>query len=301
MQLKLVEMAQANWSAFYDVNDGNKKIPERFKEIFADIITDINYSADELYGLVDGREMLEELRERNQNFENLQKEVIETHAFYRRHISTLTNPTTAVTGTCIPFGYREEDDIIITYLILNSAYATGNRLMFPGGHAFINDESPEDIAIAKARIEAGLVVKPIDLYQNFNIFPQDKQSSGKDNQFSSEFCVYRPPHYSYMFTQSENAKCYKEKNHHFHYDAVYVCEIADILSEDKCAQKRIKIELPNKKPTLMSTKKYLDACINSMRYLDDSYGEYIIKMLFEAYKDYVNYLNNRTPQVGGEL
>ena len=257
-QLKLVELAQGNWSAFYDANDNRKSIQERFKEIFADVITDINYNSDGLYGLVDGRSMMEEMRERNQKYEILQKELNETHSFYRRHITSLTNPTTAVTGTCIPFEYRKSDDVIITYLILNSAYANGDRLMFPGGHAFVNDESPEDIAIAKARIEAGLVVKPIDLYQNFDMLPTEKQGQGTGGQYSPEFCVYRPPHYSYLFTQNENAKCYKDKNHHFHYDAVYVCTITEVLSEEQCAQRRVKIELPNKVPTLVSTKKHLD-------------------------------------------
>ena len=291
MQLNLIEDAQSNWSMFYDANDSMKKIPERFKEIFAGIVSDISNNGSELYGLVDGRVMLEQLREQNRRYEALRKELDETNAFYRR-LSSLTNPVTAVTGTCIPFEYIEENDTIITYLILNSAYEDGNRLMFPGGHAFVNDESPEDIAIAKARIEAGLVVRPIDLYQNFDMLPYGKPSSGKDSQFNAEFSVYKPPHYSYLFVQNENAKCYRDKNHHYHYDAVYVCEITDILSEEKCAQKRVKIELPNKVPTMVATKNYLDTCLRNVRYLSDSYGDYIIKMLYEAYKDYVTYLNN---------
>lgn len=299
-QLSFVEVAQGNWATFYDSNDPEKGIPERFKEIFAEIIADISHGSDDLYGLVDGREMLEELRKRNEKIEELRKNLDETHAFYRHQISNLSNPTTAVTGTCIPFEYKKESDSIITYLILNSAYVNGNRLMFPGGHAFVNDESPEDIAIAKARIEAGLVVRPIDLYQNFDMLPQGRTISTKDSHYSPEFCVYKPPHYSYLFTQNENAKCYKNDNHHFHYDAVYVCEITEILKEEQCAQRRVKIELPNTMPTMVSTKRFLELNIDKTRFLNDSYGEYIIKMLYEAYKDYVIYINN-VLKVGKEL
>ena len=291
-QLTLAEEARGRWAAFYDSINPEKGIPERFKEIFAEILADISHSSDDLYGLVDGREMLEELRKRNERIEQLRKDLDETNVFYRHQISRLSNPTTAVTGTCIPFEYKKESNSIITYLIQNSAYTNGSRLMFPGGHAFVNDESPEVIAIAKAKIEAGLVVRPIDLYQNFDMLPQGRALSAKDSQYSPEFCVYKPPHYSYLFTQNENAKCYKKDNHHFHYDVVYVCEITEILKEEQCAQRRIKIELPNTTPTIYSTKRYLELSMEKTRSLNDSYGEYIVKMLYEAYKDYVVYVNN---------
>ena len=291
LQLQLVKVAKANWSVLYDANSTDKTIAESLKEIFSSVVKDISYSSDELYGLVDGKEMLEELRERNQMCEELRTELDEIHRFYRRQI-LYKSPITAVTGTCIPFYYKESSNVIVTYLVSNSVYKRERgRLMFPGGHAFVNDESPEDIAIAKSKIEAGLVVSPIDLYKNFDVFPLHRNNSGEDSHFSREFCVYRPPHYTNLFTQDESAKCYELQNHHYHYDAVYVCEIKEILSEDKCTQRRIRIELPNEMPTFVSTKKHLEDNINRVRDFDETYGEYIVKMLYEAYRDYVSYLN----------
>ena len=306
LQLKFVEAAKQKWSFFYDSTDPEKGIAERFKEVTTQVLADIERERpDELYGLVEGRKYFDDLRMKNETIETLKKEVESWRAKYD-HASEIilkerereSEPITAVTGTCIPFKYDKAANSIITYLINNTAYQSDNeeerpcRLMFPGGHAFMhdNDNSPESVAIAKARSEAGLEVRPIDLYKSFDLFAETDTDSQEAYQFSEQLLVYNPPHYSYRFTQNEAARCFVKYHHEFHYDAVYVCEILEELEEAQCTKKRVRIELPFSDLTFSQIKDYLDEGINQLRYLNDSYGDYIIKMLYEAFRDYKRFL-----------
>lgn len=161
------------------------------------------------------------------------------------------------------------------------------RYMFPGGHAFRNDDSPEAVAISKALTEAGLEVSTIDLYHSFDV------SSKTEKEITRDFTVFRPPHYTYLFNQSEDARCYKSENHFYHYDAVYVFEIKKVHNDLECTQNRIRITLPNKPLNVTFIHKEVKKVIESNNLInncDYSVADKIIHMLYEAHRDYVEYL-----------
>lgn len=295
----LIAKAKKKWASFYDATS-DQSITASITSVFSEIVNRLPVDGEKIYGLIDGAQFKKELIEKNREIASLEKEV---NKLNREMITALSQayqltqwPSTAVTGTCIPFMYDEKSNKIITYLVCNAAYSKGkgSRFMFPGGHAFINDDSPEAIAIVKAKTEAGLDVRPVDLYSSFDVQP---------GMFSKQFCVYRPPHFSYLFKQDSTAKCYREKNHLHHYDAVYVCEIFNIHPEVECSQERVAIELPNKPLTMVQVKKCVEnsiASFNEQNRLDaenaETFGDYIVKMLVDAHKDYVNYLKHQNKE-----
>lgn len=294
---KLITKAKKHWSSFYDSNASTgiaASITSEFTKIQGRLIVD----AENIGGLIEGKQVKQELIEKNRKIAELEKEIGQLS---REMIGTIAQaiqssilPTTAVTGTCIPFLYNQKEDAINTFLVCNSAYSNGSRLMFPGGHAFITEEaSPEAIAVLKAKTEAGLDVKPIDLYR----------SSEKSGDFSPQFCVYLPPHFTYLFSQEPNAKCYKEKNHIFHYDAVYICEVFNVHPDVECSQERISIKLPNKVLTMVEIKKYLATAIKQFNQQNqvettppETFGDYIVKMLFDAHKSYIWHLRQHSEE-----
>lgn len=197
----------------------------------------------------------------------------------------------SVTGTCIPFEYDAERKKVRTYLIFNEAY-DADKWMFPGGHAFSSDEvSPTSIAILKAKEEAGLEVKILDLYHSYDILPIN------DQEYAEYFSILDPPHYTYLFKLSPNVRCYNKRGHRYHYDVVYVATIEKVLSQTAKFE-RVPIELPIDELTIQQLHDILTKGID--RYVQQkprneqqkyfSFGKYVEKMLFEAHKDYVAYL-----------
>lgn len=287
----LITKAKKKWAYFYDANS-DKGISAYITSVFSEISNRLIIDGENVFGLIDGNQFRLELIEKNRQIVDLEREV---NKLNREMVTALSQayqlinwPSTAVTGTCIPFLYDKKEGMIITYLVCNSAYCKGSRLMFPGGHAFTNDDSPEAIAIIKAKTEAGLDVRPIDLHSSFD---------AKSERFSKSFCVCRSPHFSYLFEQDPSAKCYREKNHLHHYDAVYVCEIFDIHPEAECSQERVVVKLPSRSLTMIQVKKCLECSIEEFNQQNrenvserETFGDYIVKMLFDAHRDYISYL-----------
>ncbi len=313
-QKELIDYIGSNFRYTYDANDTKKEIPRQLGEIFPKIERDLNDA--EIFGLIEekaARDLLnqkekelrkafgqkQELESKKADLEHQLEVVNARYEEAKEYRRPTTRGTTAVTGTCIPFKYDEKKNVIVTYLIRNEAYKSKECWMFPGGHTFMVDDrpqSPEEVAKKKAKSEAHLVVETIDLYKCFN------SAVDEDN-----FQTYKPPHYSYLFRQNESADCFKQHNHWFHYDAVYVCEIKEDLlindREDNHPQTRdltsgrpfrCIIELPNYTPTYMSTKAAVTSALRIINFEEESVGEYVIKMLYEAYKDYVIYLKEFT-------
>lgn len=289
---KLLSKATKNWVSFYDANDFSN-ISNSITNTFSDIQKQLVKDGENLSGLIDGNQVKKELIEKNRQIEELKRnmdqyESIQEILVELKQTKFSPLPSTAVTGTCIPFQYNKEENMITTYLVCNSAYSEGSRIMFPGGHAFVNDDSPETVAIMKAKIETGLDVRPIDLYSSFH---------NPDSEFSSHFTIYRPPHFTYLFEEDGSAKCYKEKNHLKHYDLAYVCEIYDIHPAIECTQVRIVVKLPNIPLTLFQVKKIIEESVMQYNLQNqseitekESFEDYIAKMLTDAHTDYIKYL-----------
>lgn len=287
---KLIMDAKKKYSYFYEF-DSEGQIKNSIGSAFMKIQNNLLKDGENIPGLINGSRVQNEFAEKNHQIEELKIEIEQ----YKKISNMLdeikqTHPalTTAVTGTCIPFLYDKKEEKIITYLVCNSAYSGGSRVMFPGGHAFVNEDSPEIVAIMKAKTEAGLDVKPIDLYFSFN---------NVDNEFSSRFTIYRPPHFTYLFEEDGSAKCYKDQNHLKHYDLAYVCEINEIHSITECSQVRIAVKFPNKLLTLNEIKKILEDNISQYNLQNqltarerESTGEYIAKMIIDAHTNYIKYL-----------
>lgn len=204
----------------------------------------------------------------------------------------------SVTGTCIPFEYDKGQKKIRTYLIFNEAY-DADKWMFPGGHAFSADDVfPTSIAVLKAKEEAGLEVKILDLYHSYDISPI------KEQEYAEYFSLLDPPHYTYLFKLSPNVRCYNKRGHRYHYDVVYVAKIESVLS-NVAKFERVPIELPVSELTMQQLHDIITTGIDryvrrkprreQQKYF--SFGTYVEKMLFEAHKDYVTYLQRE----GGEL
>lgn len=292
MYEKLLSKAMKNWVFSYDAND-LANISNSITNAFSAIQKQLVKDGENLSGLIDGNQVKKELIEKNRQIEKLQRNVdqyqsIQDMLVELKQTQCSPLPSTAVTGTCIPFQYNKDDNMITTYLVCNSAYSGGSRIMFPGGHAFVNDDSPETVAIMKAKIETGLDVRPIDLYSSFN---------NPDSEFSSHFTIYRPPHFTYLFEEDGSAKCYKEKNHLKHYDLAYVCEIYDIHPAMECTQVRIVVKLPNTPLTLFQVKEIIEESVmqynlqNQTEIMEkESFEDYIAKMLTDAHTDYIKYL-----------
>lgn len=291
------DKACSRWVYFYDANDEN--IVAQISELYNTIYRRFESEAPPDSGLVDYKTIVDISRDKNREIEELKKQCNEndiTASTLRKIVlesRTDLLPNTAVTGTCIPFRYDEKNDELVTFLVSNSAYEdSNNRLMFPGGHAFSNDESPEAIAISKALVEAGLSVKTVDLYKSFDM------SGHSEKSITENFTVFRPPHYTYFFKQNDQAKCWK-RNHHYHYDAVYVVEVAEVGSMTMCTQERVEVRLPNKQMNVPSIREAMNNAIKEFneRQLKNGgivqeIGDYLVQMLYEAHRDYVKYLSS---------
>lgn len=197
---------------------------------------------------------------------------------------------TAMTSTIIPFFIDKKKGILQTYLITNTSYPE-YTWMFPGGHIkFDESESPESIAKLRAKDEAGLDVALVDLYNSFDLLSEDETENRVSNM-----TVFNPPHYLYLFKLDKNAKCFEEKGHEYHIDAVYVGKV-DKENSIKGANHRVYIPLPLE---LASSEEVSQACYRAIRSYYRKYRvksveqrnipEYVEKMLYAAYKDFVAY------------
>lgn len=288
----LLSKAKKNWVSFYDANDFTN-VSNSITKAFSDIQNQLVKNGENLPGLIDGNQVNKIVIEKNRQIDELEKNMNQYQSIRDMLVELKQTqfsplPSTAITGTCIPFQYNKDENMITTYLVCNSAYSGGSRIMFPGGHAFVNDDPPETVAIMKAKTETGLDVRPIDLYSSFN---------NRDSEFSSHFTIYRPPHFTYLFEEDGSAKCYKEKNHLKHYDLAYVCEIYDIHPVIECTQVRIVVKLPNTPLTLAQVKKIIEGSVMQYNIQNqsemtekESFEDYIAKMLTDAHTDYIKYL-----------
>ena len=197
---------------------------------------------------------------------------------------------TAMTSTIIPFFIDRKNDTFYTYLITNTSYPE-YTWMFPGGHIkFDESESPESVAKSRAKDEAGLDVALVDLYNSFDLLSEDETENRVSNM-----TVFNPPHYLYLFKLDKNAKCFEEKGHEYHIDAVYVGKV-DQENSIKGANHRVYIPLPLK---LASPEEVSQACYKAIRAYYKKYRvksaeqrnipDYVEKMLYAAYKDFVAY------------
>ena len=197
---------------------------------------------------------------------------------------------TAMTSTIIPFFIDRKNDTFYTYLITNTSYPE-YTWMFPGGHIkFDESESPESVAKLRAKDEAGLDVALVDLYNSFDLLSEDETENRVSNM-----TVFNPPHYLYLFKLDKNAKCFEEKGHEYHIDAVYVGKV-DQENSIKGANHRVYIPLPLK---LASPEEVSQACYKAIRAYYKKYRvksaeqrnipDYVEKMLYAAYKDFVAY------------
>jgi len=208
-----------------------------------------------------------------------------------------TEPEYAITGTCIAFKDEEERCHVTTYLIFNKAWQE-SKWMFPGGHAFIgnNDTAPDTIAKAKAKDEAGLDVSMLDLHQSGSssrgVKVEDKTAKGRS------MTTLSAPHYTYLFSLTESVKCYS-RGHRFHYDLVYVGEVLNVFPTDNATLDRIQINLPRKCINQKELENIVHQAIRDyvnekgLPHEDSAFGDYVIKMLYEAHKDYVKHLNTK--------
>lgn len=290
---KLISQVERQWFATYDANHSSG-ISSSIIQIFSHIQNRLIIDAADIDGLIDGDEVKKELREKNAQIERLNKEIKKltqgTIDVFKGVLPVFNGSSTALTGTCIPFIYDKEENVITTYLVCNSAYSKGGRFMFPGGHAFVNEDSPEVAAIMKAKVEAGLDVWPIDLYSSYNHY---------SGEFSARFTICRPPHYNYLFVEDGSAKCYHEKRHLRHFDAAYVCEIQKIHPYTECSQERIAVKLPAKPLTLIQMKKIIKSTVeqynmqNRKEATEEFCEDYIAKMLIDSHTDYLKYLKRQ--------
>lgn len=195
---------------------------------------------------------------------------------------------TAMTSTIIPFSIDKEKNILKTYLITNTSYPE-YTWMFPGGHVkFDENESPESVAKSRAKDEAGLDVTLVDLYSSFDLLSEDET----ENRISN-MTVFNPPHYLYLFKLDKNTKCFEEKGHEYHIDAVYVGKV-DKVDSIKGANHRLYIQLPI---NLVSQDEISQVCYKALRSYYIKYHvksssqknipDYVEKMLYAAYKDFV--------------
>lgn len=201
---------------------------------------------------------------------------------------------TAMTSTIIPFYVDKEKGILQTYLITNTSYPE-YTWMFPGGHIkFDENESPESVAKLRAKDEAGLDVALIDLYNSFDLLSEDETENRVSNM-----TVFNPPHYLYLFKLNENARCFGEKGHEYHIDAVYV-GLVDRENPIKGANHRVYIPLSLQ---LTTPEEVSQACYKAIRAYYKKYRvksseqqnipDYVEKMLYAAYKDFVSYIEKR--------
>lgn len=180
----------------------------------------------------------------------------------------------AITGTCIPF-HNNDNGTLTTYLISNNAYAN-KEWMFPGGHAFTENDTPtpEIVAVNKALEEAGLNVK----------LCENAYGNVKDGEI---FSRTNHPHATYIFKLNSRVKCYEKKGHKYHYDCVYIAEIESIDTGSPSSEREafsFPISVKEKKDmsgligTWMNSHKNVTYDTNSI--------EYISTMLFDALVEY---------------
>ncbi len=116
---------------------------------------------------------------------------------------------TALAATCVPIEYDDAECVYRVTLIRNPNY-NREQWMFPGGHVHFSDGNyPPDVARARVRAEAGLEV---DLLTPVRV---GEQAFDGMVQIAS-------PHFNFVFTLDESARCTRAEGHEYHFDFTYV-------------------------------------------------------------------------------
>ena len=143
--------------------------------------------------------------------------------FFSHDIRTVKRK--ANVASCIPIEEKDNNILEVT-LIRNKKH--NNKWMFPGGHVNSSLQTPKDVAVKKAEIEAGLKVEVLDL------------------KFLQEFdhCtnIIYPPHFVYSLDVTEEVECNRELGHTKHIDFVYICKVTKKTSNSGVYH-TIKIEI----------------------------------------------------------
>lgn len=229
-----------------------------------------------------------------ENSSAMSSEIIGEFNAFSESIKDLLKKTefdTAMTSTIIPFKIEKDKGIVKAYLITNNSYPD-YTWMFPGGHIiFAENQSPESVAKSRAKDEAALDVTLVDLYDSYDLV----SDIDIENQVSN-MTIFNPPHYLYLFKLDDKAKCYNEKGHKYHIDAVYV-GIIDKINSLNNDQHRLYIPLPIKLATSDEVNQACYKAVHSyyMKYHVKSaeqrnIPDYVEKMLYAAYKDLVTYI-----------
>jgi len=181
----------------------------------------------------------------------------------------------AITCTCIPFKLIE-NNVLSTYLVLNKSYTMASW-MFPGGHFDIKiHDNLENVAIDKAKTEAGLEVTTIST-----------------KSLSTNYDKILPlvvPNFFFMYKQNNSARCYYEKGHRAHFDYVYICDVKkEAIQTPIYNILEITIDTNNE-----ITKTYIDECINKQLVkkpndVSRTVGDYISEMLSNACIEYCKF------------
>lgn len=185
----------------------------------------------------------------------------------------------AVTATCIPFYWKDED--IRTYLYLNPKYDS-KEWMFPGGHAFANKAywHPEDVAKYKAKNEVGVDIEIINL-DNKNEQPTE-----------NEICIKTiTPHFVYKIKQGAHVECYKQ-GHRFHYDCIYIGDVLNISEGQYENRNILRIKIPVSTSSFEQIKSIVSNAITDKASDTETIGRnvrYVSKMLFNAFVNYKEY------------
>lgn len=142
------------------------------------------------------------------------------------------------TATCIPF-QRNGNNELILWLVENPNF---NMWQFPGGHVDLNSSRPDEVAINKARSEAGLGVELID---------PDKKVVVEYNN-CKPLCA---PQFQYLLTIEKEAKCRKTLGHEYHLDHSYIGNVIKVYN-DRPKFNQIDINLGSKDIYLNSNMVY---------------------------------------------
>jgi ADP-ribose pyrophosphatase YjhB (NUDIX family) len=140
--------------------------------------------------------------------------------------------STAFTATCIPLE-RVNPTTVRLYLIENPNFIPW--WLAPGGHVDLSaDETPEDVAIQKCRVESGLEVRLVATIGRM--------------QNDYEDCRSRiAPSFIYILRIPSTAKCAKSKHHEYHYDHTYIGIVESHIDQSKQSNGRLQtvgIDLP---------------------------------------------------------
>lgn len=204
------------------------------------------------------------------------------YLFFSHDIRTVKRK--ANVASCIPIKEDSNGNIEIT-LIRNEKH--NNKWMFPGGHVNSSLQTPKDVAVKKAEIEAGLKVEVLDM------------------QFLQEFdhCtnIIYPPHFVYSLAVNEEVECNRELGHNRHIDFVYICKV-NSENQSSATYNTIKIKIDQGNLNNLTENEITNKITNEISEYHQNNGDHsqidfhelstdIPSRLLVALKAYVKYRN----------